>query len=268
MRSLGSTELQPSRREAWVDPAVVDAQAELATTHWWFVARQRIFRRIGDSLIGSDRGASVVDLGCGVGANLAAFSDSYQCVGFDVSPRAVAHARTLFPTLRFHDLDEGVIPEAVEGADLVLMTDVLEHVVEDKDLLTAVVDSVKPGGRVLITVPAHPELWSSHDVALGHHRRYDIDAFAALRAGLPVQTQLESFFNARLFRLANKVRGWRSRKGRDHGSDMRPVSPPLNAVLRRVFEGEARRLVAMLEGGAAPYRSGLSLMAVLRREYS
>ena len=60
----------------------------------------------------------------------------------------------------------------ISSADLVTLLDVIEHVEDDRGLLGEVVEAMKPGARLVVTVPALPMLWSEWDVRLGHHRRY------------------------------------------------------------------------------------------------
>ena len=64
------------------------------------------------------------------------------------------------------------IPVAPESADLIVLFDVLEHVEQDEASLVAMRRLLKPGGRIVLTVPAHQWLWSAHDVGLHHMRRY------------------------------------------------------------------------------------------------
>ncbi len=125
---------------------------------------------------------------------------------------------------RVHDFD----------GDLVLMMDVLEHVPDDTALLTEYAAHLKPGARVLITVPAHMWMWSGHDVFLEHYRRYtvrEVDALIA-KAGL---TRLRSFYYFGLaLPLAATLRIGRRLNPlytENPGSDMRPHGKLVNAAL-------------------------------------
>lgn len=92
------------------------------------------------------------------------------------------------------DGDHGILrrnrnlDDADHDVDLVLLMDVLEHVADDIGLLQAAAGRVRPGGRVLVTVPAFQWLWSPHDELLGHLRRYRLDEVEGLvaRAGLDI----------------------------------------------------------------------------------
>jgi hypothetical protein len=124
------------------------------------------------------------------------------------------------------------------------------------------------GSVLIVTVPADMALWSPHDVALGHYRRYDPAMLGAALGGLPVEVRLLSHFNTRLYPVVRAVRGVARAAGRAsgrEGTDLRPVAAPMNALLTRLFAGESRRLLAALSGRAAPYPRGVSLMAVLVR---
>src|SRR5690606_14588702 len=162
------------------------------------------------------------------------------------------------------DIDAGVLARA----DLVLLADVLEHVDDDAGALRWLLDALSPGAHALITVPAGPELWSAHDVALGHRRRYTPESFSALWQGARVTSRLLSPFNARLYLPIRLRRRWSrptDRTGPDLAAvDVRTLPAPLNRLLLRAFAGEARRLAAAVDG-AAPYRRGVSLIALLRR---
>jgi hypothetical protein len=79
---------------------------------------------------------------------------------------------------------------------VVLLLDVLEHVVDDSGFLEAIVsDHLASRGLVVVSVPAWPSLWTSHDIALGHHRRYTPQTFATLlaSAGLRVLQSGQAF---------------------------------------------------------------------------
>ena len=98
---------------------------------------------------------------------------------------------------------QGVFAREVLGmADLVLLTDVLEHVEKDAELLARIVRGMKPGGHLLLTVPACPLLWSPHDEVHGHFRRHTRVILSALLAGLSLQPLLLAPLNLRLCPMA------------------------------------------------------------------
>ncbi len=125
--------------------------------------------------------------------------------------------------------------------------------------MAALHDLVKPGGRLIVTAPAHPWLWSSHDVAHHHHRRYRQGSFRDLLDGAGLEIGRLSYFNTALFpaialaRLLKPVFG-----GRANDDEM--AGPRwLNRVLHQVFAAEANWL------RHADLAFGVSLFAVARR---
>ena len=148
---------------------------------------------------------------------------------------------------------------------VLLMTDVLEHVADDHQLFRAALAVVPAGGHLVLTVPCDPGLWSMHDREFSHYRRYRLDQFRALWAGAPVDERLCSPFNSRLRPAVALVRRLgRGRRPRPSG-DLGISAGPLNGLLTRIFAGEAPALVGALDRGRAPFRHGVSLVAVLRR---
>jgi len=244
--------------------------ADIEEGHWWFVARRRIVQRLIARVVPPSRAATIVDVGCGTGANIAALAEHYSCVGIDTSAEAIALARQRFPGVRFV---VGQAPQALGDvmprARLVMLMDVLEHVSDDFALLSTLLAAAPAGCYFLLTVPADETLWTEHDESFGHYRRYDAGRLEQVWAGLPVKVHLLSYFNARLLPLIRLVRGWDQRRGKAagrSGTDFWIPRPPFNALLGAVLAGEGRRLVKMLSGRGRPYRAGASLLAVLRRE--
>ncbi|MEN8374352.1 MAG: methyltransferase domain-containing protein [Gemmatimonadota bacterium] len=250
-------------------PELFRLHARIEGRHWWFAGRRRVLRALGDAVL-PDGGGVVVDIGCGTGANIAAFAAANDAVGVDPSADGVRLARERFPTARFV---EGTVPGAgddeVRRADLVLLTDVIEHVRDDFLLTSSVLALMAPGSHLLLTVPAHPDLWSVHDVTFGHYRRYTADRLRLVWRDLHVTERLLSPYNSRLFPLIRLVRRAGARLGRTtgrEGTDLRMPPAPANAALASIFGGEARALLAALREGGPAYRDGLSLIALLRRE--
>lgn len=239
--------------------------------HWWFVGRRAIMRQVVATAVPPSRSATVVDIGCGTGANIAALANDYSCVGVDSSPQAVALAQSRFANVRFIC---GQVPEDVgplmSEARLCLLMDVLEHVADDFAFLSRLLASQEPGAHLLLTVPADPALWSPHDVSFGHYRRYDATRLARVWEGLPVTVRLLSYFNSRLYPIVRMVRAinrWRGRASGAAETDFRIPSPPMNWMLQRIFTGEASALLRTLDRSSQPgYARGVSLMALLRRE--
>ncbi len=246
--------------------------AQIEDHHWWFVARRQILTDvIHAALPPSSPPSTIVDVGCGTGANLAHLADEYECVGIDTSDDAIRLARGRFPGVQFI---RGVAPRdlgpIMDRASLILLSDVLEHVPDDFELFSELLAAARPGAFFLITVPANLALWSEHDKAFGHYRRYDSNRLAQLWQDLPVRPVFVSHFNARLYPIVKAIRQWgrlRRKAAGEAGTDFRVPSGPVNRALTRCFAGERHRLAELARGRAVgPYRRGVSLMALLRRE--
>lgn len=250
----------------------VAAYARFEDDHWWFVARRTILRRMVTQLMEPSADRLVVDVGCGPGGNIASLAGMYRCVGVDSSEDGIALARRRFPTLEFVC---GVAPQALGGrereADLWLLMDVLEHVDEDRELLHGIVAHAKPGAYFFITVPADPDLWSPHDDAAGHRRRYTRATLSELWRDLPVRERLVSGYNARLYWVVKAMRRVTALLNRSHGGaeaeglDLDIPPAPFNGILTGLFSNEAVRLCDALEQGTRGFPRGVSLLAVLER---
>jgi SAM-dependent methyltransferase len=202
--------------------------------------------------------ARILEVGCGTGHNLAMLKEfgRLEASELDRCARAVANKRLprKFKEARLPDLSMF----ERNGYDLIALLDVLEHVPDDLASLRAIHRRLKPGGALLLTVPANPWMWSAHDVAHHHFRRYTRGGLARLfeQAGLDVQ--LLSYFNSLLFPPIAAARLLHKATGRDSADDALPGAP-VNAMLNTVFGLEAGLL------GRVPMPFGVSLVAVVRR---
>lgn len=241
-----------------MERAVFDRMAELDQDHWWFLARRRILKRLIERVVQPPKKARILEVGCGTGHNLAMLKSfgRVQASELDRCARALANKR-LPGKVKSAKLPDLSMFER-NAYDLVALLDVLEHVPDDLASLRAIHRRLKPGGALLLTVPANPWMWSAHDATHHHFRRYTKrqlnDLF--LRSGLEVQ--LLSYFNSLLFPLvaAARVLGKITRK--DSADDKLP-SAPVNAVLEKIFGFEAGLI------GRVPMPFGVSLVAVVRR---
>lgn len=246
-----------------------ETHAAMEDAHWWFLGRRDILEALLDECARRGATGTVLDIGCGTGGNTARFARTHRAVGVEPSSAAVRLARTRFPAIGFV---EGFAPDAVMDemriADVIVLTDVLEHVENDRALVARLVDAARPGAFFIITVPANPELWTEHDVTHGHFRRYTMESFRNLWGSADVDVHLLSHFNSRLLPFVRIVRRWDRWKGRAagvHGTDLRLLPWPLNDALLAVFAGEAGVLRRRFGKSEPAYSDGVSLIGVYQK---
>jgi SAM-dependent methyltransferase len=207
----------------------------------------------------------ILDAGCGTGGNLRWLSRFGQAYGIDLAPQAVhfCQQRQLTTVSRASVLD---LPFENESFDLVTSFDVIYHlgVSDDVAALRELRRVTRPGGAVLVRVPAAEWLRSEHDAAVHTRQRYSLEELKTklARAGLIVEKA--SYANTLLFpaaalaRLAARGGGPEKSHGAER-SDVRPAPAPVNAALGAVLDLEA----LWLRRGRFP--AGLSALAVAVR---
>lgn len=142
---------------------------QLESWHFWFVSRRELLASLLSRYVA--RGETVLDAGCGTGANLEALHASVRKLGIDI------HIEALNPGML--NGDAASLPLRASSVDVLLALDVLEHV-DDDTMLAEARRVLKKGGRVIATVPALQSLWSVRDDAAGHRRRYGRASLRAL----------------------------------------------------------------------------------------
>lgn len=237
---------------------VYEQMAKLDSQHWWFTARRRILDGLIERIVKPPKAARILELGAGTGHNLAMLSRFGEIEASELDPvaRELASERLGRPVVEAALPDLSMFPAG--SYDMVALLDVLEHVTDDKGSLKAIHDRLKPGGALLLTVPINPWMWSAHDVAHHHHRRYRKHEIRRLAQDAGYEIELLSPFNSLLFPPIAAVRFVGKLTGKDDSDDAMP-SPPVNRALDFIF-GLERELV-----GRVPLPFGVSLVAVLRR---
>ena len=240
-----------------MERVVFERMAELDQEHWWFVARRRILASLIKRVVERPHGARILEVGCGTGHNLGMLAEfgTVDACELDATARELASLRLGRPVFEAKLPDLSMFEP--KSYDLIALLDVLEHVADDLGALTAIRTLLKPGGALVLTVPANQWMWSAHDVAHHHFRRYSRPRLAELFERAGYEAQLHSYFNSLLFppiaaaRLIGKIRG------RDSADDALPGAR-VNAVLEAIFGLEAALI------GRVPMPFGVSLVAVLR----
>lgn len=241
-----------------MDRIVYDRMAEFDATHWWYRGRRAVLDTVIRRHLALPAPANILEIGCGTGHNLAMLGGygAVDAVEIDPTARAIA-AQRLGRAVVDAPLPE--LPTIARGHyNLVGLFDVLEHVEDDVAALKHIGDCLAPGGKILLTVPAFPWMWSAHDVVNHHHRRYTKATLrdAVTKAGLRMDKL--SWFNSILFAPAAAARLWGKATGKNDSDDAQP-SPTVNMILERLF-GLERHLV-----GRFPMPPGVSLLAVISR---
>jgi len=146
--------------------------ARLEERYWWFVGRRFIVRALVQRFWKPQANpALILDLGCGTGGSFSLLRNWGAVVGLDNSQIALGFARKRgMNALVLGDAQS--LPFGENRFDLVAVLDVLEHLDDDCQALREIWRVLKPGGAVVFTVPAFMSLWSVHDIALAHKRRY------------------------------------------------------------------------------------------------
>ena len=213
-------------------------------TYWWFVARRRLIVSLLDASYARDGGQCLLDIGCGTGAMLDMLAPFGAVVGADFAPQALEFCRTRgdYPLTR---ADVRRLPFAEASFDAVTAMDVIEHIDDDKAASAEIFRVLRPGGRLFVTVPAYQFLWSEHDEALHHYRRYTAPHLKDVFQRVGFQVTRLSYTVSSLFppiaayRFASLVLPKR-RVGGEKKANLVQVSESVNAALLALCDWETR----------------------------
>ena len=240
---------------------------EIERTHWWFAGRRML---LSSALSWLDVPArSILDVGCGVGTNLDLLLDHYPeawLLGVDLErdPLILGRADRAVSVCQG---DICTLPFRTGTFDLITALDTVEHVPDDGEALRELARVCRPGGMVLVTVPAFPLLWGNIDEAGLHYRRYQRRTLLDRMEAAGFSVRLERFFNYLLFPPIAVVRLLARILPRRRAEDATRVrtdfdlvkSGPLNSLLREIFS-----LEASIPAWSPPF--GVSLLCAAVRE--
>jgi SAM-dependent methyltransferase len=233
----------------------------LEDEHWWYRGRRRVLAAVLDRLaLPAD--ARILDAGCGSGRNMVDLVRRGRVCGLELAPSSLQAAATRkVGEVRAGSLEQP-LPFRDGAFDLAVALDVLEHVGDDAFALRELARVVRPGGRLVVTVPQYAWLWGEHDVLAHHHRRYTRVLLVARAADAGWSAERLTAFNTLLLAPIAAVRFVQRRRRRpEPSSDLRRTPRGVvNEGLERILAAEAAWI---RRGRDLP--AGVSLLAVLRR---
>ena len=206
---------------------------------------------------------AILDIGSGAGGTLRELETYGPAVGVDISPRAVDCCRRR-GCRRLVRVGEGSLPFAAASFDLLIALDVIEHIGDDRAALKDYRRLLRPGGRLLLTVPAYRWLWSWHDQVNHHRRRYTRRSLGKVLAEAGLVEERLTYYCFLLFLPVALVRVLEKTLARLIGYRREELAfriPPLpvNRLLTRLFAAERH----WLRRRGFPF--GSSLLALARR---
>ena len=238
-----------------MERVVYEQMAELDQRHWWYRARREVIAALIRRVAPPPPGARILEVGCGTGHNLAMLGEFGKVDALELDEEA----RTLAEQRLGRAVHNAPLPElsGIDDAayDLIGAFDVIEHIDDDSAALRSIAGKLKPGGKLVMTVPAHQWMWSAHDVVNHHKRRYSKRALRLLIEGSPLKLDAIGYFNSLLFPVAVAERSASRLRGKED-ADLTLPPKALNLALERTFAAE-RHLI-----GRVPLPPGLSLFAV------
>lgn len=225
-----------------MDAEDIRAATEVEHRHWWYRERRAIIakelRRLGTP-------GKAIEIGASGGGN----SQTLRDMGWDVLvteyiEEGVEIARQRGFTAIQADARSLPLPDA--SFDLLVAFDVLEHIEEDHLAAAEIFRVLKPGGTALVAVPCDMALWSKHDVATGHFRRYDRESLTKLIevAGLTIETLWS--WNVLLRPVVKMRRRYASEEQNEH--DIVAVPRLVNLGLSMIIKAERHLPVKSLPG--------------------
>jgi len=232
--------------------------------YWWFLGtRNLIFSQI-ELFLNENRDLKILDVGCGTGIVIEKLKKYGEVFGLDKSDSAIEFCKKR----GLQNIVSGYATELPFNNDtfnLVTALDVLEHIGEDNKALSEIKRVLKKDGIAIITVPAFDFLWSSHDIALHHFRRYKLENFRNNILNFNFKILKISYYNFFLFgfifvfRLLKKIFTKPQRK-EELKTDIINVNKYINRFLISIFKIESN----LLKKVNFPF--GVSIISIIKKE--
>jgi len=219
-----------------------EAEISLEKYHWWYVTRRLILKSICDNYIKSKKKLRILEIGCGSGGNLDFLSQYGEVHAMETDDFAIKNAKSK----KICEVRKGMLPNNIpydKSFDIICLFDVLEHIQDDKLSLQAIDKYLNNNGKIILTVPAYMFLWSGHDEASHHKRRYTKSQIRTLLDSTGFKKCYGSYYFSILFIVLAPIRLiQRFFKNNNANHDIRKENRFLNYLLIKLFSIESKIL--------------------------
>ncbi len=248
-----------------MDSSAYEAMYALQSRHWWWRGMSWLYNTALHTFLPASKGESrrLIDIGCGFGTNLPILNALGDVVGVDVSLEAL-QAIQQRPRLGLVQARADALPFKPRSFDVVALLAVIEHVDRDDTVLSEAHRIARPGAIQLLNTSAFMVLWSHHDLANQHRRRYRVAQLRLMQAAAGWRVLVISYVNTLIFPAVLVVRLLQrlAKKHDEAEYDMGPEFRPLNAFLEIVLKLESWLILK----GHMPMPWGVDIISVSRRD--
>jgi len=236
-----------------------DIEWELQNSHWWFQGRRRLLKSLL-SRKGIQKNCPLVDIGCGVGSNLGFLQSlGFIAIGMDSEIYSLSLAKRRLTAIPLINGDLLRLPFKTNSVELIIATDILEHLQDDIRGIKEIHRVLKQEGKVVLTVPAFKFLWGIQDDVGKHQRRYSKKQLREKMEKEGFKILRFSYFNFFLFFPILLSRRFIHLFGLRIDSENRINFPLINFFLRGIFSLES----SMLKYFSFPF--GVSIYCVAEK---
>ena len=238
-----------------------DIYYQIEDYHWWNVSRRDIILKLLNPLI-SD-GMKILDIGCSNGSliNKINSNKNLEIHGIDISSKAIKYSKNKgLQNTQVMDADK--LKYGDKEFDIIIASDVLEHIENDNDALLEWKRVLKDNGFAIIFVPAIMALWSHNDIYSEHFRRYEKSQFRRRLINSGFNIERSSYWNFTLFIpifIFRRLQRILSSKNNEYKSELKESNPIINKLLTIVLFFENRIL------NKINFPIGVSLFAICKK---
>ena len=239
---------------------------KLEQTHWWFNGRRRILFTLLGRYLPADQDLKIMDVGCGYGGMLESLSERGRVMGLeiDLEPAVFCRERGFSGVCQGSGYNLPVRPGSL---DLITLFDTIEHIENDEKVLEECAKALKPGGHLMVTVPAYQFLFADNDRIAHHQRRYTLSRLKRITHATGLKVLKGTYYNVFLFpiilpvilvlKMKQALRG-PLKTGDKAATNLSYHYPgPLRFVLETIFSSERFILPCI----SAPFGHSIAMIA-------